>query len=91
MRRTRIEHIIKNILFAGIVLLLFLPMIQDKKEIIDVHPLNGAITPIETPYFTMDSWLDGTYQIKQHVQEREENTQTGERNPFPSFDAQSRD
>ena len=67
MRRTRIEHIIKNILFAGIVLLLFLPMIQDKKEIIDVHPLNGAITPIETPYFTMDSWLDGTYQIKQQA------------------------
>ena len=58
-------HIIKNFLFAGVMFLMLLPLIQSKKELIEIEPLNGAITELEDPYFTKESWLDGSYQKKQ--------------------------
>ena len=58
-------HIIKNFLFAGVLFLMLLPLIQNKKELIEIEPLNGAITELEDPYFTKESWLDGSYQKQQ--------------------------
>jgi len=59
------SHIIKNTLFAGILSLMLLPLIQSKKKLVEIEPLNGAITELEDPYFTMERWLDGSYQKKQ--------------------------
>ena len=58
-------HIIKNILFSAVVLLMSLPIIQSKLELFEIEPLHGAITKLEEPHFTISSWLDGSYQKKQ--------------------------
>ncbi len=58
-------HIIKNILFSAVVLLMSLPIIQSKLELFEIEPLDGAITKLEEPHFTISSWLNGSYQKKQ--------------------------
>ncbi len=53
---------IKNCLFAGILLLLFLPMLQDKLNIFDLKPLQGAVETVEKPNFHYSEWKMGNYQ-----------------------------
>jgi hypothetical protein len=55
----------KNLLFTFIVLLLFLPMIQQKMKFTEIEPLNGSFTTLEKSYFKVDKWFKGDYQVDQ--------------------------
>lgn len=52
----------KNILFTGILLILFLPLIQQKTGFVKLTPLTGDQTPALIPGFTLKSWSDGSFQ-----------------------------
>jgi len=55
---------IKYILYLVIIGLLFLPMIQQKYEVFEIKPLNGAFTEdtIKKTYFSYKKWFSGKYQ-----------------------------
>lgn len=53
---------IKKLLFGGVLLLLFLPMLQASLNIFDLEPLHGAIETAEKPDFHYYAWKKGDYQ-----------------------------
>jgi hypothetical protein len=53
---------IKGVLFIFILILLIVPIIQNKFNIIKIEPLKGAITEPEKKYFSIKDWLSGDYQ-----------------------------
>lgn len=56
------EHIIKTLLFGAIVLLLWIPMIQQNFTFYEERPLKGAVVAKEKPQLTVDNWFSGKYQ-----------------------------
>ena len=55
----------KNIyhkLFSLLLVFLFLPMIQEHLNIININPLKGVTYKTEKPKFTFDSCYEGKYQ-----------------------------
>lgn len=65
MGRNNRHKTIKKLLFAAIISLLFLPMLQQQIPILDLKPLNGSFETVEKPEFTIHSWLEGEYQVEQ--------------------------
>lgn len=57
--------IVKSVLFASIISLLFLPMFQQKIKFIDLKPLNGSFETVNSPYFSSYDWFEGKYQAQQ--------------------------
>lgn len=53
---------IKQYLFGGIIILLWLPMLQASLNIFKLEPLKGAIETFEKPEFTFETWKSGEYQ-----------------------------
>lgn len=53
---------IKRILFGGVLLLMLLPMLQQKLNIFHLDPLQGAIVAVEKPSFHYYDWKKGDYQ-----------------------------
>lgn len=51
-------------LFGGILILLFLPMLQAKFEFVIIGDLGGYETPPEYSKGSMETWLDASYQTK---------------------------
>lgn len=54
----------KQALFAIVIGLLFLPMLQHKFEFAFIKPLDGAVTKQEFEKITFGSWLSGEFQNK---------------------------
>jgi len=52
----------KNILFTGIFLVLFLPLIQQKTGLVKIAPLAGAQSSAPLPGYSLKSWADGSFQ-----------------------------
>lgn len=63
MQESTVHIIIKKILFGGIICLLFLPMIQQEVEIVELEPLNGSFETMKDPCFGLNDWLEGSYQV----------------------------
>jgi hypothetical protein len=59
-----ISNKIKSLLFCLIIALLFLPIIQNRFELFQLEPLNGAITIPEKNYVNIKEWFSGDYQLK---------------------------
>ncbi len=51
-----------SILLVFIAMLLFLPMIQMVKPIVEVGPLFGSIVPTQKDSLTLETWFDGSFQ-----------------------------
>ena len=60
-----ISNNFKQLIYIGVIGILFIPMIQGKLKIFNLHPLQGAIEHQEDPYFTKEGWFDGSYQKAQ--------------------------
>lgn len=54
---------LKKSLFAFILLLLFMPIIQESFEIFKLKPLHGSFSKNEPPEFSKDTWFEGNYQV----------------------------
>jgi hypothetical protein len=54
----------KKILFGIVLMLMLLPIVQQKMNIIEVRPLNGAIATLESPDFNLSNWFDGSFQFE---------------------------
>lgn len=65
MEGNKRNRAVKNMLFIGIVTLLFLPMIQQQFKFVELKPLNGSFETVEKPEFSWHSWFEGAYQPKQ--------------------------
>lgn len=65
MARNKQNRTVKNVLFASIISLLFLPMIQQKTKLIDLKPLSGSFETLKNPYFSSHDWFEGKYQTEQ--------------------------
>lgn len=59
------NKIIKKLLFAFIMLFLFLPLIQNKLQFIELRKLKGSFTEIENPYISVHGWFEVEYQKQQ--------------------------
>ena len=57
--------LLKQAVFAGIIVLLFLPMIQYKFRFFEEVPLKGAYELSSKPKLTRESWFSGKYQEAQ--------------------------
>lgn len=55
---------LRKLLFIGVLALLFLPLIQNKFELIKLKPLKGAIALPPKTYFKVKDWFSGDYQKK---------------------------
>ena len=53
---------IKNIILVGLLLLLFMPLIQKTFPFVEVKPLNGTFWPIAEPDSIQINWFSGEYQ-----------------------------
>lgn len=62
---------LKQVIFFGIIALLFLPMIQHKFRFSEEKPLNGSYAVSVKPALTKESWFSGKYQEEQdkYIQE----------------------
>lgn len=62
---------LKQVIFIGIITLLFVPMIQHKFRILEEKPLNGAYTLSSKPELNKENWFSGKYQEGQdkYIQE----------------------
>ncbi len=69
----------KKILFGILLLALFLPMLQQGFNFIEVKPLKGAIVNAKDTSFSMNGWLNATYQT---TKEKFLNDNFGLRNIF---------
>ncbi len=58
-------RIFKNILFTGLLLCLFAPLIQQKFSVVRDYPLYGSFYPPETPEFGIYYWRSGVFQERQ--------------------------
>ncbi|WP_343631462.1 hypothetical protein [Fluviicola sp.] len=56
---------LKQLVFAGIIAVLFIPMIQHKFRFLEEKPLNGSFALSTKPEWTKKSWFSGEYQEKQ--------------------------
>ncbi len=65
MARNKQNRTVKNVLFASIISLLFLLMIQQKTKLIDLKPLSGSFETSKNPYFSSHDWFEGKYQTEQ--------------------------
>ena len=79
MKESKYHRIFKKLLFAFIVALLFLPMLQQKLELVELKPLNGSYTVLEDPWFSLSGWFEGKYQLEQ---QKFSNENFGFRNGF---------
>jgi hypothetical protein len=57
--------IIRSILLLVIILLMIVPVIQNRFKIIDIKPLSGAITKTEKTYIHLNDWFSGDYQTNE--------------------------
>ncbi len=55
---------IKRILFGSTLLMLFLPLIQQKYQFVEVEKLKGSYRQVEAPQFEFSHCLDGSFQQK---------------------------
>ncbi|HOZ88452.1 MAG TPA: hypothetical protein PL029_11880, partial [Bacteroidia bacterium] len=55
----------KNCLVLSILLVLFLPMLQNKFQMIAVGPLKGVIDHPKQDSLKMENWMSGDYQQQQ--------------------------
>ncbi len=62
---------LKQAVFAGIIVLLFLPMIQQRFRFYEEIPLKGAYELSSKPELTKESWFSGEYQEAQDKYIRE--------------------
>jgi hypothetical protein len=53
---------LRKLLLFAVLLLLFIPLIQNKFEVIKLKPLNGAIVAPQKTYIKVKDWLSGDYQ-----------------------------
>lgn len=62
----------KNIVFIGVLLLLFVPMIQQKGHWISVQALAGDVVSDKAPSFVLKNWFTGQFQqdFEQSLEER---------------------
>lgn len=69
MKKFKIKYDV--ILFALLMLLLFLPLVQQQAGIIPVKPLKGVFEPTQKPQLTLDSFRSNTYQtqLEKHLSE----------------------
>lgn len=56
---------INRVLFAGIFILLVLPMLQMQLSMVDVKPLHGSILTITKPVFSFSSWFLEDFQSQE--------------------------
>lgn len=61
------KSIVKKIILVSILLIMLLPLIQRKLNLISVLPLNGAIEAIENPKISLKDWFNGEYQQKKEI------------------------
>lgn len=76
---------LKKYILLAFLIILFIPMIQEKFEFFKVKPLHGAITQISDSNFTMTKWFNSSYQ--EH-KEKYINENFGFRNYFVRFNNQ---
>lgn len=67
MEQSNISNIVKKALFAVMLALLCLPMIQHKIRFMDLKPLNGAYESAKAPVFSWQDWMEGKYQTEQQI------------------------
>jgi hypothetical protein len=65
MKKQTKHLLIKKLLFATVIIFLFLPMIQQKMKLVKLKPLDGSYSTIEKPLFTLNDWLEGKFQTNQ--------------------------
>ena len=53
---------ILGIIFVFFILILIIPFLQERTNIIIVEPLNGAIVVKKKPDFEIKKWMDGEFQ-----------------------------
>lgn len=53
---------IKQILLAGVLVLLLLPLFQQHVKLFNSKPLHGSQVPAEKTWFSLDAWWSGYYQ-----------------------------
>lgn len=68
----------KKILFCGIIAFLLIPLMQEKFNLVELKPLNGAITEPLTTNLTFATWFSGVYQ-------EQKNTYLNEKFGFRNF------
>lgn len=56
---------LKQLVFAGIIGILFIPMIQHKFRFVEEKPLHGSFELSSKPALTKEAWFSGEYQEKQ--------------------------
>ncbi len=56
------QSILKFIFYGLVVVLLFIPMLQQATDYYKETPLNGSYTSTEDPTLTLPTWLNGAYQ-----------------------------
>lgn len=61
------ENIIRNFLFAVLLLMLFLPIIQQNFNLIEIQPLNGTVKSSKDADFKKDLWFSNDYQEKKEA------------------------
>jgi hypothetical protein len=61
------SNYIKQLLFGVILASLLAPFIQKTIHLIEIKPLQGAVTPPEDSYFKLQDWFNSTYQEKQET------------------------
>jgi len=63
---------IRHIVFVLLVLMLCLPVIQQKTEFISIKALRGSGDPPDVPVFNLKSWTDGSFQeaTEQAIEQR---------------------
>lgn len=62
MENNKLHRIVKNVLLMGIISLLFLPILQQKFNVIEIKPLNGSFESPVNPSFSLENWFEGKYQ-----------------------------
>jgi|GEM_PF-240322 hypothetical protein len=58
------NSILKHIILTTLVLLLFIPLIQENFSVFSIKPLEGAFTPLQKPDSLMENWFLGKFQEK---------------------------
>ncbi len=60
-------HKLKYVLFAGILLCIFLPLAQSFTQLVPESKLNGSFTPKEDVVFWRATWFSGEFQTKKEA------------------------
>lgn len=67
MKQQRTYKRLKQLVFAGIITVLFIPMIQHKFRFIEENPLHGSFELSSKPPLTKEGWFSGKYQEQQET------------------------